>query len=282
MIKKSILVFIVLFLLYNYIVIPFYLKSTLKNHKAVQSQWQENKIRAQEYVYNLKPADKILVGSSLSERIADSSWYNLSFLGGSPLTGLELIKLKNQFPNVVLIETNLIARKLDAEIISIVEPSIFNKLTSCFSALLEKNQPFKFIGAFFCSDRDQKETSNPPDSALFNKLIQIQINSNLTVDCTKTLDNNIAKLQELVAFLEKQNVRIYFIQMPIYKTIYLTLNESNKRSKLFKAFPQNKYNWIIPDSTQIYNTTDGVHLTEKSAVKFKEQIKNRMKKKLLL
>lgn len=274
MIRKSFLIFSILFLIYNYIAIPGFINSNPEVNKIAQSQWQENIISAQNYFYqSSENINKILVGSSLSARISDSSWYNLSFLGGSGLTGLELIKLKAEFPRFILIETNLIARQTDAEIIASVNKNPLNKLRTYFPSFLEKNQPLKFIGALFYSTIEIKKANNPIDQTFFQNLVNIQVKANASVINKESTNKNILYLKELVLFFEKNKVKIYLLEMPINKTIYATKNECYRRAELFKAFPKNQYNWILPDSNHIYSTTDGVHLTEEGASFFKYEIR---------
>ncbi len=276
MIKKSILICISLFLLYNYIFVPIFIRD---DSPVAQSQWQENIIKAQDYLYLPVNSNAIIVGSSLSADLKDSTWYNLSFLGGSLFTGLELIKLKRNYPKVILIETNVIYRGIDSEITSTINQSPFNKLKYIFPAFLEKGQPIKYLGAllYSCVEKNPYIIHTEPDSSLFNKYLKLQVEANSTLTNKVTIDRNITLLRSYLKFFDEHHVKIFLVEMPIHSTLFQTINESYRRKELFKAFPISGYNWIIPNSLSNYQTTDGVHLSEKSVKEFKQEIMNTIK-----
>ena len=61
----------------------------------LQNQLQQNYSYAQDFIYE-KKTPNIIVGSSMAARMKNEfladNYYNLSFGGGSVLTGLEIIK----------------------------------------------------------------------------------------------------------------------------------------------------------------------------------------------
>ena len=112
---KILLVFIAFFVSYNYYIITVNPKVT-----SFQNQWQQNYSFAQDFVYGAKTKN-IIVGSSMAARMKNSflpdDYYNLSFGGGSALTGLEIIKRTGYIPEYIYIENNIIFRNKDIQMI---------------------------------------------------------------------------------------------------------------------------------------------------------------------
>ena len=81
MIKKTIIVFIVLFGVYTFIIL---LNPSIS---ATQHQWQDNVVRAEKYIYDESDTiNNLIVGSSLSLLIRNDSlrhFYNLAFAAQS-------------------------------------------------------------------------------------------------------------------------------------------------------------------------------------------------------
>ncbi|OAD19638.1 conserved hypothetical protein, secreted [Candidatus Thiomargarita nelsonii] len=63
---------------------------------AFQNQWIQNYSVAEKYIYKQETPQAVIVGSSMSTRLLEEKFnsdvYNLSFAGGSVLTGLNIIK----------------------------------------------------------------------------------------------------------------------------------------------------------------------------------------------
>jgi len=106
---KIILLFAFLFIIYN-----LYLLFAGPKIVMLQNQQQKNYSFAQDFMYENK-ANNIIVGSSMAARMNNDflpkDFYNLSFSGGSVLTGLEIIKKSGFLPSRIYIENNIIFRK---------------------------------------------------------------------------------------------------------------------------------------------------------------------------
>ncbi len=112
---KILIIFISLFIGYN-----FYLYIKQPEVTIYQNQWQGNMVFAQDFIYGTK-SDTIIVGSSMAARLERSflpkDIYNISFGGGSALTGLEILRKLDFTPKTIYVETNIIFRTKDKKMI---------------------------------------------------------------------------------------------------------------------------------------------------------------------
>jgi hypothetical protein len=88
----------------------------------------ENRIIAERFIYSPMP-EAVMVGSSLGRvltRFLPQNVYDMSFSGGSPLTGAEIVLQSNRIPRFVVIETNVMERSLnDALVADLLEPPMY-------------------------------------------------------------------------------------------------------------------------------------------------------------
>lgn len=101
---------IVLFLLYNIFIIVLW--PPIEN---ISDAGTENRVIAERYLYG-QTSEAVVVGSSLGRVLGEwlpADIYDLSFSGGSPLTGIEIVLRKPVLPKVVVVETNIMERYLD-------------------------------------------------------------------------------------------------------------------------------------------------------------------------
>ena len=141
---KIITIFFVLFIVYT-----FYLIVQKPNITMFQNTNQSNISKVQDYIYN-ESSDIIIVGSSMSNTMHKEFFrnkiYNLSFSGGSSMTGIELIRRSEKIPKIILIESNIIfERDVDYKFIDTVYTPILWKLKSFVPSLQEKYQPLNLI-----------------------------------------------------------------------------------------------------------------------------------------
>ena len=106
-----------------------------------QNQSQGNIVAAQEFIYNEK-APNIIVGSSMAARMKKeflpSDYLNLSFGGGSALTGLEILKKSGFIPKTIFVENNVIFRNKDKKMIDSLFYPILWKIKNYLPSLQPK------------------------------------------------------------------------------------------------------------------------------------------------
>jgi hypothetical protein len=286
MIKKTILVFIILFGIYSLVV-------TLNpGMTATQHQWQENVVKGEKYIYNTSDTvNSVIVGSSLASRIVMDSlprFYNLSFAGQGIFDGLEIIKKTGKYPKNVFIETNSILSKHDESFTStLFSPLSFNVKKYC-TPLRSDKQPLAFIFPMIQTmlgkktehrEYEAKAVSNDPkENAMFTKVLEIQVHNYSQGPDTAYLNNQFAMLTNFVADLKSKGVNIVFFEMPLNPNLVELALAKAIRSQFYDHFPENDYHYIkIPDCSN-YITTDGLHLNDKEAHWYTSYFKEAAKK----
>jgi len=267
MIRKTILVFVVLFAVYTVIL--------MLNPKASvgQHQWQDNVIKGEKYIYNKTDSNyNVITGSSLACRVRTNkltNFYNLSFAGQSVFDGLEIIKNSKVLPKTIFIETNIIFVAPNKEFTS----SLFSPLSLiakqyCISLRSDK-QPLAFIfpevqrilkGGGSANTTEINATTT--DTKLFTKMLSRQLN--LLID--------------YVNYFKSKDVKIVFFEMPLNPALVELPLAKFIRNKFNEHFPTSQYNYIkLPDCSK-YVTTDGLHLNDQEALIYTAYFKEELKK----
>ena len=289
MIKKTLLVFIILFALYSGIV--------LLNPKmgATQHQWQENVVKGEKYIYNTNDSiHSVILGSSLASRIVMDSlpgFYNLAFAGQGILDGLEILKSSGKYPKNIFIETNSILGEKDKGFITtLFSPLSFYPKKYCPSLRSDK-QPlamiFPMVQQMLHKKADTKEYETKPVSsdpkeqaqaaAIFNKVLQIEIDFYEQQPDTVYLTKQFAQLKELLDDLNGKNVNVIFFEMPLNPKLVELPMSTGIRKWFYTLFPEKEYNYIkVPDCSG-YVTTDGLHLNEQEALVYTTYFKEAVK-----
>src|SRR3954463_7333081 len=106
MIKKSFILSLLLVAGYSMLLAYRNPTMSVSNH-----QWQDNSIKAQNFLYKEHKFERVIVGSSLSSRLVMDSlphYSNLCFAGMSVFEGLKLLSVDKELPVFVFIEMNAI------------------------------------------------------------------------------------------------------------------------------------------------------------------------------
>ena len=251
-------------------------------------------IRAEEY--SLAQRRCVLVGSSLSAGLpADRlgpDIYSLSFAGGSPLSGLEIICGARPLPEVVIIETNTIVVDTDDELVGRTMNPALRDLRRCLPALRSRYEPANFFASEMClhlirpgldaaedlmryarrrvmsAPRGAGPLSGGTDSDL---RLQLVANSRATYRVppdVSRLQERIGALGRLVGVLNAGGCRCIFLEMPIDSSLEQLPRARDIRNQLQNRFPPSAYPWIMPARGTDYGTADGLHLTAAEAVSF--------------
>ncbi|AKF24358.1 hypothetical protein YH65_02315 [Sulfurovum lithotrophicum] len=270
--------FLAMFLLYN-----IYIAVCTPKITHYQNQWQRNTAVAQEFIYSPK-AENIIVGSSLSARLNPTllppTFFNLSFSGGSVLTGLEIIKKTGYIPKRLYVETNLIFRFKSTKMINTLFYPVWWRVKAYLPALQEKYQPLNvLLSKSFCSKQNSQTPARPKGPKRYRdskRDINIQ-RFNLMMKQRKAAyakplnTRNLKAVKRLIHYFEKQGTQIVFFEMPIDPELANTPQAQKRRAIIKSIF---KDPWLpLPDYTQ-YVTADGHHLTHKSAYNYTKDFLN--------
>lgn len=266
-IYKIIFLFVILFGLYN-----LFLVLEKPDIKMFQNQWQKNYSFAQDFIYENK-AENIIVGSSMAARMQNDflpkDFYNLSFSGGSVLTGLEIIKKSGFIPKNIYIETNIIFRNKDNKLLNNLFYPILWQIKKHIPVLQEKYQPLNLVaskirGSYGKTHKEHMQEKR--NEKIFNLTIQRRLkNYNKSLE---SYENKLSDLKILIEYFSKKGVNIVFFEMPIENRLANSIKAKEQR-KIIKNNFANK--WFKLPSNDNYVTADGIHLIFPSAFKFSKE-----------
>jgi hypothetical protein len=223
------------------------------------------------YEFDPKP-DVALVGSSMTFRIYEGYFQqpirNLSISGGSPLTGLSIIASYQSIPRMVLVETNIMTRPVDS---NLVEQFGHNDA-----------EPFKWFRPFRAAISatyyhfKYKPVGPIPESVKID--ISESIAAAMKEYSSTQFDNHIAlnieELKRIVTDLERRGCKIVFFELPYPQPLgdsYLAVKDRN----LIRAtFPRESWLQI---QTNHLNFVDAFHMDERSAANVARDIERQVR-----
>lgn len=290
MIKKTILLCFILLLGYTLVVVFV----SDPNKYVSEHQWQDNQIKAQNYIYsNTDSIENIIIGSSLADRIEMGylpGYYNLSLGGLGVFDGLEVITHEKAYPKRIYIEMNKLDRKASDEFRSSLSNPLMSFLRKYIPSLRDGKQPMGYIaipygqkvvgyGVYLLQSGLNKVSSPIQTDSLVDKtdmvakILPILIKEESVVPAS--LGQDMEMLKKYTDILERNNVEVVFFEMPIHVSLCDMPRVKAIREIFYKEFPAIKYSYIpIPNCSE-YTTTDGGHLDKASAERytlfFKEQ-----------
>lgn len=283
MIKKSLIIFAIMFALFN--IAATY---TRPDDKYAQSDFQRNMIKADQYIYSDQEYKAVILGSSLAHRIATDSlpgFYNLALSGMSVYDGGAVLLSREVLPKMVFIEINVIHRPKSESFSQEFESPAYAFFKRIFPSLRTENQPV----ILFKKGIDQLKTLSRKKPVLqarkgtkvvvnnylpqktFKPLLAIQIKDYNKRD-TALANKAIASLQQLITKIESRGSKVVLFEMSVNPVIQQSPKATLIRELIAKNF--SRYPFIAIPSTN-FKTRDGLHLAQKEAVDytlyFKEQ-----------
>lgn len=254
MLNKSIICFLFIALCYSLLI------ALVPNRGIGTHQWQENQIRAHQFLYE-KISDTVIVGTSLSARILLDSLKTVSSCAFSACVvedGLRLILSKEETPRYVLIETNYMLRPSNGEILKANTQGPLPVLRRFIPLLREQNSPICLLG--YCCLQGALVPSETIDMDRLQKNITNRISEDNThILNEKQLEERIQTIKSLVSKIEARGAKIVLFEMPLNDNLRHVSSNEQTRQAVVGIFPQNKYVYL-PNDTSSYLTNDGEHL----------------------
>ena len=256
--------------------------------------WQENSIKAQNYIYAEEDFENVIVGSSIAAKlVADSipGSYNLAMVGQSAHDGLAILVKKGKYPKRVFIETNTFNHNPDNRLInSIHNPLLYNIQKLLISArdghgpidILIHELNKKIIGEnvsdIVLYDKGMyrysiKQLDFPADSVSF-----VENNAWRNVPYSGALITELSqKAREYIDILRSHNTEVIFFEMPYNEYICDNVILHNLRQAITEAAPAEDYiflpNVLCGDQ---YSTFDGIHLDRKGGENYTRYLKHQI------
>jgi len=254
-----------------------------------ESQWNDNVMRAQRFLYEQLDAPAVLVGSSLARRLDESlsnqEIVNLSFGGQGPLDGLELIARSGTVPRLVLIEVNHIDRPVDPEFVpSLLRPGMY-QMRKHMKALRAYYRPVGMLGAVV-RDVGTKVLSSPGgraaidpagndtsvwpgmDEKFFEQLLDHQLRKHRKLPAPAQLERVSIALRQLLSQLRARGSDVILFEIPTHPRLCKSAHLRALRRELKKNLKGVYSGYITADRCHAYTTTDAHHLDAASAKRF--------------
>ena len=270
--------------------------------KVSQHQWQDNLIKAQDFIYDTgKVSENIIVGSSLSCRFVMDSlndFRNLAFNGQSVFEGMNILGQSEKLPKNVFIEMNVIVRGENRGFTGVLFNPLVYWMRKTFPPLRDGNQPLaragqpvsfavrgliKELKSHLVFKKAEAKVSlastvtvmggfrkaDPVQkNDLLTRLVNMQVKNYSTVADPKLLENRLDELDRYIAPLKKRGINIIFFEMPVNSKLPNLPGAVAIRESFHRRFPANEYRYILQPDCSSYETSDGLHLDDLEAVRY--------------
>jgi hypothetical protein len=276
MIGKSILLTLVLLILYICLFAIFPVRT-------VQDLFHGNIAKGQSYVFEKEHTNRlVLIGSSLSGCIDTDSIPGLESLalgGLSIFDGLTLINSKEQLPETLLVEINVLEKSENLNYTDYFSNPILWGIYSKIPALRADarpigyaikmiSYPFNYFRRNYYVNTNEVnliESNQAVDN--FEKLLHNQVNEYSDLSDSLIIVKNIRILSDKLYSLVETGVKVIFFEMPVDLSLR-NLPRSEFIRNLYKQNFFDKGYKFIDSPNEQYSTTDGIHLTKESAIRY--------------
>lgn len=225
------------------------------------------------YVDNPVP-DIVLVGSSLTFRLKEEYFAtprlrNLALAGGSPVTALEIVANQPQLPKLIVVETNVLSRAADAELVARFSGQgrrqlFFQPLRTAIAAY--ENWMHRPLTHAQVAPSLELLLHEPPSNFDNHVYLARARREREAEDPTGLVEANVAEIAALIGPLERRGARVLLTELPCEQPIETALYTRVTRRIVRKAFPDAS-RWLRIDvPREKLRWADGVHLDERSAV----------------
>jgi hypothetical protein len=245
---------------------------------AVPGQQRANYLHAQQFVHEAPADAKVICGSSMSDRLDGSKLgadhVKLTFPGGGPLTGLELIHGTGRTPPLVWVETNVILRATEEGLLDDALSPWRRKLREKSPIFKEEGRPSEFGVGFLkaVASKASKALETPKAAAALDKdtFADVMKANREHLDRKpdpKDLATKIARLGTLIDTLQSKGSKVILFEIPFDRNLTELAEPTAVRKALHERFPTDRYRWLDLKQTESWQTTDGIHLPPAEADK---------------
>jgi hypothetical protein len=245
---------------------------------AVPGQQRANYLRAQQFVHDAPADAKVICGSSMSDRLdaakLGSDHVKLTFPGGGPLTGLELIQKLGRTPPLVWVETNVILRAAEKDLVNDALSPWRRELREKSPIFKEEGRPSEFGVGFLkaVATKASKALETPkPAAALDQDTFADVMKANREhlerKPDPKDLAEKVAWIGSVIDELQAKGSKVILFEMPFDESLTQLAEPTAIRKALHDRFPSDRYRWLDLSQTETWQTTDGIHLPPAEADK---------------
>ena len=225
--------------------------------------------------YALEPTpDIVLVGSSMTFRIYEgyfkTALRNISISGGSPLTGLAILATYPSVPHIVLVETNIMSRAPESELIE--------KFGKNDAASFQWFRPYRAVISlvYYWLKHRSEDVAALRNSAPATYDISASVEQAAAEYARSNFDDAMAEntqtMARLVSALEARGCKVYFYELPYPGSLGNSHFAVTARTLVHGAFP-NPEQWPQLDyPLPSLRWVDAAHLDERSAAIVAQQM----------
>jgi hypothetical protein len=219
--------------------------------------------------------DIVLVGSSLSFRLKEEYFAtrrlrNLVVVGGSPLTGLEIVANQPRLPRIILVEANVLSRPPDTTLVERYsrradgDPLLFRPIRTAIAAYENwLHAPLTHEQAAAALSQLLAQPPSTFDNRIYLESALQQQNAD---DPTLAVRSNISRIKQLIPAIEQRGARVLLFEVPYSEQIEGSRSATITREIAHAEFPDSN-GWLqIDPARSELRWADGVHLDERSAL----------------
>jgi hypothetical protein len=260
-----------------------------RRHHVIPTVERVNHQRAQQFVHARGPVDEVIAGSSMANRLDEIElgphFSKLTFVGGSPLTALEIVRRSGRVPPVLWLETNMICRPSDPVLVDDATVAWRTALREDSGLFREDGRPSAFAigllkGGFGRAAREVPWLAGSPESVgARDPVLQAGIMQGNRLLLSRPPDPAELRrhLDELSLGLEeltRRGTKVVLFEMPIDPTLASLTLPVIVRTALRDRFPPGRWTWLDPGPPTDWRTTDGMHLDAADATRFARLIRD--------
>ena len=232
-----------------------------------QNQYQENRLKAEKYIFKQPSCVGLILGSSLSdglkEEYFDGSVCNLAFGGGSSLWGGALAMALPQRPQVVLIEANVLV-DVNQEFLNALLGDPDYSLKKMSPIFLQASQPVTQLLNWLRQKNPPKAKTLDPEQVETWVKYYTEAYNQFGEGEQKMFQKSFKALEKLINEMKTAGIKIIFFQMPTD----LRLKESKKmrweQEQWSRFAQQNQISFLQLPFAPEMKTKDGLHLEDSS------------------
>ena len=216
-----------------------------------------------------------IVGSSLAYRLKEKYFKrrdidNLAIPGGSSRSALSIIVAQKTLPKVIAIETNIMSRNVDAELVTQNSPSERRPFTNALRPVRTAVAYFQTRGRplpAYNEDAIKAILARPLsefDNAVYiHRTLEVWDKTDFRPAMLKEAD----ELKKVVDLLEQRGAKVVLFELPYAPPITASKYVRDARTVIQNAFGTTEDRWLhLKCRYQELRWDDGAHLDERSAV----------------
>lgn len=188
---------------------------------------------------------------------------NVSISGGSPLTGLAILASYPSLPRVVLVEANIMSRR--------VEPDLVAKFGKNNADALRWFRPYRavisqvYYWLKYKSENVAELRNSAPATYDISTSVQEAAEEFASTSTDEAMAENTQTMKRLVSTLEDRGCKVYFYELPYPGNLATSHFAATARNLMHDAFPDPQrwpqFDYHLPELRWV----DAAHLDERSA-----------------